>query len=253
MKMKKLVCLMVVVAVTSPTYAATMFTEDFSGGVLPANMQLTTAGQAGTPVDHVSFAGGIAAWENATEYRQYMQTTEADYSTVDFCYEATVTCAGGSAWSRIWFGMGVGEARYDWWYEPGRPVIGSIVQESPDASYYAAIYDNANNIDDGRWWPDTLGKAGTGTHRLRMDWNATTKIATFSIDQNYTGGAFVAEFSYTLNGASSIIPFDGTNSHLFVGGGQGMIVDNIVVTPEPATMLLLGLGGLAVARRKHVC
>jgi hypothetical protein len=34
-------------------------------------------------------------------------------------------------------------------------------------------------------------------------------------------------------------------------GGSGSGYDNVVVTPEPATMLLLGLGGLVLRRRKR--
>jgi len=61
----------------------------------------------------------------------------------------------------------------------------------------------------------------------RLDWNATSKQATFSIDQNYDGGTFTANTSFVLDGSDN--GFDIANSYLFIGGGQGMAVDDISV------------------------
>jgi hypothetical protein len=33
-------------------------------------------------------------------------------------------------------------------------------------------------------------------------------------------------------------------------GNNGVIIDNVVVTPEPASMALLAMGGLAMLRRR---
>jgi len=244
MKMAKLVCLMVVVAVTSPMYAATMFTEDFSGAAMPANMESNLAGSASLDgLNHISFAGGNATWDMAGN-RQYVRTIQSDYSSVNFRLEATITIAYGP-WGGAYIGLGEGLANPAAW---GEPTSGKCLLAVLFPTGFGGSLDGRDNgigpflAADG---------AGDGTHRLRFDWNATTKIATVSVDKNYAGGAFAADVTAALDGSDN--GFDATNSHLVFGGGEGMIVDNVVVTPEPATMLLLGLGGLVAARRKRAC
>jgi len=44
--------------------------------------------------------------------------------------------------------------------------------------------------------------------------------------------------------------FDGSQIQVFLQGAGGTYVDNVSLTPEPATMMLLGLGGLLIRKRK---
>jgi len=65
----------------------------------------------------------------------------------------------------------------------------------------------------------------------------------------------VERFGSTINMILDDQPFLTTEDSTFTGGiigfrlFRGGIVDNIVVTPEPATLLLLGLGGLLLRKR----
>jgi len=204
------------------TDAATFFSEDFSGGASP-NMAMTDsidrAGYTGSlQNNHLDYAGDNAAWEDLLEYRQYIRTTDSDYLTVDFRYEATVTiAAGSSAWADVMFGMGNGTAVAPHG-EPEGPNIGI----SPEGgSTFTRYILNGVRTRDGR-------SGGVGTHRLRMDWNATTQMAEVSIDQNYNG-TFAADGGYTLAGANAG-GIDANNSYLFVGGGEGIVVDDISVS-----------------------
>ena len=79
---------------------------------------------------------------------------------------------------------------------------------------------------------------------MRMEWNAASAQATFLFDTNNDNGPGLYDFSYTR----SVLPstFNSTNSRLFIGGGNGLSFDNIIVTvPEPSAALL---GGLALLR-----
>ena len=90
-----------------------------------------------------------------------------------------------------------------------------------------------------------------------MIWDPGTGLATFDVDQDYSGGPLVSDHMFVLNGADN--GFDASHSPLiFGGGGNGpndpAIFDDIsVVVPEPATgvLLLFGLGMLAVWRRRR--
>jgi hypothetical protein len=80
-----------------------------------------------------------------------------------------------------------------------------------------------------------------------MLWDPITRIATFDIDKNYAGGAFVSDFSFTLDGSDN--GFNSTNSQLLLGGGWGVSFDDISVAiiPEPSTLVLLVLGLISLA------
>jgi uncharacterized protein (TIGR03382 family) len=83
-----------------------------------------------------------------------------------------------------------------------------------------------------------------------MEWNASTQLATFLFDVG-NDGIYDPALTYTANGADN--GFNATNSKLFLGGGNGLVFDNIVVTtiPEPSAALLGGLGVLALLRRRR--
>ena len=216
--------------------AAQFFTGDFNNGTAPAEVELTsgfTRAYTGSLSDYVSFAGSSAACEDLTEYRQYLRTIDSDYSAVDFRFEATIIrTSGTTAWGRIFYGLGVGTVRTDFFGEPGRPVIGCVAEENSVARFYEMINDSTEN-GDGHLPVGSAAFAGPGTHRLRMDWNITNQLATFSIDQNYAGGTFAGDFSFDVDATRSLLPFPGSSSYLYIGGGEGVVVDDISVTAIP--------------------
>ncbi len=75
---------------------------------------------------------------------------------------------------------------------------------------------------------------GDGTYRLRMEWSACDQTATFEVDKNYTGGAFVADYTLgTIDGSNN--GFNATNARLFIGGDWNTRFDDFsVVVSDPA-------------------
>ena len=95
---------------------------------------------------------------------------------------------------------------------------------------------------------NNIGLTAT-THGMRMDWNATTLQATFLFDLG-NDGTYDPALTFTRNGADN--GFTASNSQLFLGGGNGLIFDNINVVPEPSAALLGALGVVGLLRRRRI-
>jgi hypothetical protein len=237
--MKKSMFLVLVVIVASPIYAASYpnyFTEDFSAMVLPANMERTPAAfnvlgngiMEPNDANEVEFTYGDAWWSDSISYRKYLRTKDANYCSINFRYEATVNVyidPLNPAWTEFWFGMGDGTANMSFWGEPNRPAIALQGKGSWLDGGEAIQYDNQETGPGG----GVAGACGDGIHRVRLDWDHVRKTGTFSIMKNWTPGAtFVATATIVIDGSDN--GFNNTNSHLFVGGGDGLIVDDISVS-----------------------
>ena len=79
---------------------------------------------------------------------------------------------------------------------------------------------------DSSTGPDHTYMGGAGTHRLQVRWNALNQTAVFAIDEDYTGGDFVAD--YTFHELSANIDLE----RLYFGSGAGTSFDDFVVTFE---------------------
>lgn len=236
MKLKTLNFCLLLAGLTTSSHGALSFTQNFTSGTSP-NMTLGTP--FGTPITNFTNAFNITSGDGN---RIYLGTNDTDYSSVDFSFEADVVVpANNSPWAITFIGMGspnTGPA--------SEPVSGSNIS-------MLARNDNSNleNLDNGSIATSKTGVGViNGTHGIRMEWNATTKLATFLFDVG-NDGTYDPTLTFTVNGADN--GFNATNSRLFLGGGAGLSFDNIVVNaiPEPSAALLGGLGVLGLLRRRR--
>jgi serine acetyltransferase len=259
--------------------AADGFVEDFSAGNLPPQLQAvggvgsatslgTTCcnGQVGGPVfgnGQVRFQGLDTRGDLSGGLRSYLRTIQTDYSSVNFVAEVTVTVPPAPGYpSRgrniVFFGLG-----------PVLPVdIYGGPSNEPDSSInIATLPDNffprfqVYNATDTKI---DAACGGNGTHRMRLEWNAQTKTAVTSIDQDYTGGNFVADCQLApitsfsdniqplasagndfivneseisgLSGSGSMEPNGNqqANGRIYIGGDWNAIFDDFTVTINPA-------------------
>jgi len=92
---------------------------------------------------------------------------------------------------------------------------------------------------------------------IKGDW-AADNAAEMSLNGVWVGervqeGHFVLQpFEVTgLNAGSNTLEFKVTNTLGGVWNPTGLLVTDLVATPEPGTVLLLGLGGLSLVRRRR--
>ena len=165
--------------------------------------------------------------------------------------------------------------------------VGSVVSYSFDvnvaaantANDYTVFFSPASSPFDGvpgQNYNDSLGFAfdwGVGPAGLSrvLVWpnaGATTLIGTITpgvfhtISGTMTKNAASIAYSVQIDGGA---PFNGSITHTDArgingfemyqqagAGNSGFRVDNINMTPEPASLMLLALGGLAIRRRRPV-
>ncbi|QNN23247.1 LamG domain-containing protein [Planctomycetales bacterium ZRK34] len=189
-----------------------------------------------------TFSGDVA--EN-TAGRDFVRTRATDYNTVDFIAEVTYTRLDSTGPNIAFFGLG-----------DGVPDAGEF------GNPYPALYLETQNLrieQDAAFGSNdstvfALTEPGLGTHRLQI-----IKLGddiTFAVDENYTGGPFVADQSHTLS-LSTVAPFlNAANSRIFFGSENAAsrtTFDDLVITTIPAPMALpagLGLIAMMLLRRR---
>lgn len=197
------------------------FNENFNPrNPKPAMLEVTGAAP--------SYATGAAVFAGSNpdgSDRGYLRTIAANYNTTSFWAEVTVTIPGGFGGNGIaYFGFGRGE-----------PNCAFYCEANTDPSIYLRILPSdffgpkveATSSADGTL-ATAFGEGGTGTHRLRISWDAGARAITLSIMSNYVDGAEFVPTAvmgpYTL-GAE----YDITNSHIFLGGAGMDSFDNLNV------------------------
>lgn len=242
MKLKNLSVCLVMAGLTAVSHGASSFTEDFSDNSASPNMVLGTG--FGSPVTNTTGAFTITSGDGA---RIYLGTNDSDYSLFDFTFEADVSVpATTSSWAIAFFGMGNASTAAGISEPTNGPGISMLLRNDND---------NLENLDNGFV---STSKVNSGivaatfrTHGVRMEWNATTQLATFLFDLG-NDGTYDAPLTFSVDGSNN--GFTGTNSQLFLGGGNGLSFDNISVVsavPEPSAALLGGLGVLGLLRRRR--
>lgn len=258
--------------------------EDFSGTSIPPQFEAVggvgsnvspgtscCGGQVGGPVfenGHVRFQGLDTRGDQSGGLRAYLRTIEDDYSSVSFVAEVTVTIPTAYGYPNIgrnivFFGLGP-VLPVDIFGGPAA-LQGSSISIATLPTNFFPRFQVGNALDT----EIDANCGGNGTHRMRLEWNAQTKTAVSSIDQNYSGGAFVADctlepitsFSdnlqpvasagtdFTVNegdasgldGSGSISPNgeQASNGRIYIGGDWDAIFDDfeVTITPTPTTPL----------------
>ncbi len=202
--------------------------ENFSGNSAGPNLSLGSG--YGSPT--ATFNGNFTVTSSSNS-RIYLGTEKTDYSKADFIFEADVTVPNlNNAWSTPFMGMGkaVALTGSNFYGEP--LTIPHILMAVRNDENQLEARDNSPSAVTNNFAVNNVGVT-MGTHRIRMTWNATSKIATFAIDLGNNGSY---DSSFTIDGSNN--GFDTTNSQLFLGGGNGVSFDNISVIVQASAVPL---------------
>lgn len=202
----------------APSMAAISFSNDFSSNTAGPNMNVGP-GVGGASFD---FSGDNALSPNG---RITLRTNDTDYASTDFTFEVTVTMAGtdnSDGWP--FWGMGEGDT------SGGAPInpklLGQLLSTAGGTvERYLGYDDNFPTVPEQDFPLDE-----NGTHRLRMEWDSTTELGTFSADMDWPGTGFTPDFSFVKDGSDN--GFDLRNSRLYVLGGGGVSFDDIQVNAD---------------------
>ncbi len=240
MKPKTLSLFLAISGLSISSQGALLFTEDFSDNSAGPNLALGAG--FGSPTTTTTGAFTITSGPSS---RIYLGTNDTDYSSIDFSFEADVSVPNlNDPWSIAFLGMGSPDANGGFYGEP-----------TTNQNIMMAVRNDEDKLisRDNSAIADQFSTVGltVGTHGMRMDWNATTKQATFMFDLG-NDGTYDPARTFVLNGADN--GFTASNSKLFLGGGNGLVFDNISVNgvPEPSAALLgCFVGVLGLLRRRR--
>jgi hypothetical protein len=124
--------------------------------------------------------------------RNYMRTTQADFATSDFTAEITFVTPDLKA-QDVFFGLGAGDTALFGWPDWSTQFSSVLVlpEITDDDVSRLTTFKTANDVNEfGNFAAPSLLN---GTHRVRLEFDSAGFTATFSVDVNYAGGAFVAD------------------------------------------------------------
>ena len=207
---------------THSVYSATELSEDFEAMVLPATLEESSCCAS------VSFSTAAAVFPGVGDSgRVFLRSIDDDFNSTHFVLEVTVTLTTGfSGAGAAFIGLGRGAPLGLFYNEPrdGPHLFLRIFADDSPWLGSTTVVDDADEV-----FSSATGVAGTGTHRVRLIWNATTEEASFQIHRNYSSGSFVASTTIgPYNGSDN--GFNAADSRIFFGSASGVTFDDLSVT-----------------------
>jgi hypothetical protein len=166
--------------------------------------------------------------------RNYMRTLESDYATVNFVAEITIEGDLGAAGpvASAFFGLGSGDTAL--FGVPDWSTFNSSTFMTPEPGF-VKTWKSANDVNQ---WSDNdpvPGLGGPGVRRLRMSYNAASRTIVYSIDDNYAGGAFAADYTAPVVDLNSVSCPEGCG-----GGTEASLYDEFDGWPVEFSKIYFG-------------
>jgi hypothetical protein len=231
-------------------------------GTALAGMTASPTGQSFTGNYTVSFDW----WESFYGPAPYGDAQAHNLGTFGVGTSGTKAQYPGGAMDSVWFAAtGDGGSTADWrayapghasGYVDGDPVYEATTRDSANA-YYSGFGNASAPAAQVALYPDVqtgttaVGSAGWAWHQVDIEMK--DGIATWTVDGLLI--ATVDSSAMTLGGSNIFFGHSDINGTISTNANASALlftlIDNIVVTPEPASLSLLAIGSLALLRRRR--
>lgn len=183
----------------------------------------------------IGTAGATAQWAGGTQDSVHFGTTLDGGSSVDYRAYSSAAATGYGDGNSVFFATGTGNRNAS---HPYYAAFGGVTPPAAQTSLYGT----------------QTGATGAGVIAFAwrlLEVEVVSGIATWSID-----GLDIAQVdlsTVTLGGSNILLNMYDTNATSATDPNRlnFLVFDNVVVTPEPGTLAVLGLGLAALRRRKR--
>jgi hypothetical protein len=171
--------------------------------------------------------------------RNYIRTNDTDYANVSFVAEVTIVALNMNAQAH-YFGLGPGEPaafRIPDWTSPNSSVM--YFGELAEGAMSVSTLKNRNGL--GVFADTPTDPVNSGIHRLRLTYDWFRKTASFAIDLDHAGGAFMADTTAQPIDVRDLYGPDGWPTELsrvYFGGDDAVVFKDFSVNVTSPSQLL---------------